>query len=87
VFISDHVASLHAADMGGSQYLPLYLYDDPEGDSPGTDAPWELPFGQVSAGSAERRRRDAISDAGPSYLQAAYTGELIEKGGHCLLRL
>ena len=74
VFISDHVASLHAVDMVGSQYFPLYLYDDPdEEDSPAEAQQPEL-FGGKGK-QAVRQRRDAITAEGLAHFQAAYPGE------------
>lgn len=78
VFISDHVASLHAVDMVGSQYFPLYLYDDPEEQ----DSPAEAQQPELFAGKAKqvvRQRRDAITDEGLAHFQAAYPGEAIAR--------
>jgi predicted helicase len=74
VLISDHIPSLHAADMVGSQYFSLYLYDQPE-DSTSGDLFSKIP--------ATATRRDAITDAGLSHFQSAYPakgeGEKITK--------
>ncbi len=76
VFITDHVASLHAVDMVGSQYFPLYLYDKP---TEGEDG--DL-FGK-STEPTPHTRRDAITDAGLAHFQSAYPapgeGETITK--------
>jgi predicted helicase len=67
VLISDCVASLHAADMVGSQYFPLYLYekamDDEDDDL----------FAKTGTKDADSyTRSDGISDAGLKHFQAAY---------------
>jgi predicted helicase len=73
VFISDHVASLHAVDMVGSQYFPLYLYDKTEVDDDDL-------FASAPATSTEAyTRRDGITDAGLAHFQRAYPGESITK--------
>lgn len=81
VFISDHVPSLHAVDMVGSQYFPLYLYDQTEaslaGASPGQSALFAEPRQHVPASSA--RRRDAITAEGLAHFQSAYPGESINR--------
>jgi predicted helicase len=77
-FISDHVASLHAVDMVGSQYFPLYLYDDPEEE----DSPAEAQQPELFGGKgkqAVRQRRDAITGEGLAHFQAAYPGESITR--------
>jgi len=68
VFITDCVPSLHAVDMVGSQYFPLYLYDEPEA---GQEA--------EQAEKKHLRRRDAITDEGLAHFQEAYPGEAISK--------
>lgn len=78
VFISDRVASLHAVDMVGSQYFPLYLYDDPEEQ----DSPAEAQQPELFAGKAKqvvRQRRDAITAEGLAHFQAAYPDEAIAR--------
>jgi predicted helicase len=65
VFITDHVASLHAVDMVGSQYFPLYIYE-----SDAAADPDDL-FSSAPA-TATPPRRDAITDAGLAHFQAAY---------------
>lgn len=82
VSITDCVPSLHATDMVGSQYFPLYLYeaidepqagdDDPQGDllaSKPDDEPREGAY----------TRRDAITDAGLAHFRAPYPDETITK--------
>lgn len=67
VSIIDCVSSLHAVDMVGSQYFPLYLYDPPDqADEDGLFA-----NGKTHA-PASFTRRDAISDAGLAHFQAGY---------------
>jgi predicted helicase len=74
VFISDQVASLHAVDMVGSQYFPLYLYDEPH---PEEDAGPQAGLALSAEGDANRR--DGITDQGLEYFKAAYPGEKISK--------
>ncbi len=70
VSISDCVPSLHAADMVGSQYFPLYLYDQPE------EAAEDGLFAPAKTQSpAPFTRRDGISDAGLAHFQAAYPAQ------------
>ena len=78
VFITDHVPSLHAVDMVGSQYFPLYLYDTPEDDAPAAPQAGLFDTASTLAGAAPAlRRRDAITDAGLAHFRAAYPGEAI----------
>ncbi|MEC5405803.1 type ISP restriction/modification enzyme [Paraburkholderia sp. MPAMCS5] len=72
--VTDRVPSLHATDMVGSQYFPLYLYDvtDHAADSATVDL-----FSQSV--DKETPRRDAITDAGLAHFQSAYPGEQISK--------
>ncbi len=74
VLIINCVASLHAADMVGSQYFPFYLYDKPE------EAEADDLFAKAkSSAAATYTRRDGISDAGLEHFQRAYPGETITK--------
>jgi predicted helicase len=77
VTIANCVPSLHATDMIGSQYFPLYLYDEP--DRPDSDEPQSGLFATADAKSTTRKRRDAITDVGFSHFQSAYPGEKITK--------
>ena len=81
VFITNCVPSLHAVDMVGSQYFPLYLYDDPEPEP--SDATYEQSalFGAVSqpAQSASGRRRDAITAEALEHFQSAYETSSINR--------
>lgn len=82
--ITDHLPSLHAADMVGSQYFPLYLYDtiatkEPSQSGPVRDlfdAPAEVP---PTAVGDRYQRREAITDKGLDHFQAAYPGQKIGK--------
>jgi predicted helicase len=74
VLMTNHVPSLHATDMVGSQYFPLYLYDVSE---KGTDTSTVDLFGR-STGDATSRR-DGLTDEGLAHFQAAYRGETISK--------
>ena len=76
VFITDEVPSLHAVDMVGSQYFPLYLYDEFDNEQA------EVEEGQVAgtvAAEKAQNRRSAITDEGLAHFQAAYPGEVITK--------
>lgn len=81
VFISDHVASLHAVDMVGSQYFPLYLYDDPDPDEaralPAQAALFETE--KQPKPTAATKRRDAITAEGLEHFRIAYSGEKIDR--------
>lgn len=81
VFISDHVASLHVVDMVGSQYFPLYLYDDPDAGAAEADPKQSALFGtkDQSALDTTAKRRDAITEEGLAHFQAAYPGETIAR--------
>jgi len=77
VLITDRVPSLHAVDMVGSQYFPMYLYDR-------TDEALESErqaglFKAENRAPPQRKRRDALSDSGLSHFRAAYSGEQISK--------
>jgi len=71
--MTDKLPSLHAADMVGAQYFPLYLYDDAVEET----AP-DL-FNRAGTKKAGRTRREAITDNGLAHFQAAYPGEKITK--------
>lgn len=81
VFISDRVASLHAVDMVGSQYFPLYLYDDPEPEARETGPEQPSLFSEAgkSATMSVTKRRDAITAEGLAHFQSAYLGEIITR--------
>ncbi len=84
VLMSDVVPSLHAADMVGSQFFPLHLYDGPDGTS-GDDADCEDAQTDLFAESKPTKaasgsaRRDGITDAGLAHFREAYPGETITK--------
>ncbi|MGX5651878.1 DEAD/DEAH box helicase [Hydrogenophaga borbori] len=82
VFISDHVASLHAVDMVGSQYFPLYLYDDPEPGAMEHSSKQSALFSkgdQSPAPAPTATRRDAITAEGLAHFQSVYPGEAITR--------
>lgn len=66
--------SLHATDMVGSQYFPLYVY----GRARGNAGEGTLFARQGSAGDPEARQ-DGITDAGLAHFKAAYPKEEISK--------
>ncbi|MEI5997210.1 DEAD/DEAH box helicase [Paraburkholderia bengalensis] len=73
VLISDSVVSLHAVDMIGSQYFPLYLYDEPAPDLEKSQA------GLFESAGSDTTRRHAITLNGLAHFRAAYPGEKIGK--------
>ncbi len=73
VLISDTLPCLDNIEKG--QCFPLYLYDEPETATP---AQPKL-FTTSTPAPKERKRRDAITDAGLTHCQAAYPGENIGK--------
>jgi predicted helicase len=72
VFISDQVTSLHAVDMVGSQYFPLYLYDDPEPEAREGNAEQFALFSEAeqSVSTSTTKRRDAITEGNPPIFRA-----------------
>lgn len=78
--MSDVVPSLHAVDMIGSQYFPLYSFggqaevddSDESSNSPQLFAEPKQPANGVSL-------RDGITDAGLAHFQSAYPSEKISK--------
>ena len=73
VYITDCLPSLHATDMVGSQYFPLYLYDEP---SDGDDGPQKDLFRSFDGG-AELCRRTAITSEGLNHFRSFYDNENI----------
>ncbi|MBU0485342.1 MAG: DEAD/DEAH box helicase family protein [Proteobacteria bacterium] len=71
--IADALPDLHC--NGDSQCFPLYLFDEPENATSGQT---NL-FTTSTPVPKERKRRDAITDAGLAHFQAAYPGETISK--------
>lgn len=72
VLMSNTLPCLHAADMVGAQYFPLYLYDDAADED-------ELDLFGKRGKNITRRRRDGITDEGMAYFRAAYPDERISK--------
>jgi predicted helicase len=76
VFITDVVPSLHATDMVGSQYFPLYIYDvDEKGSASKRNTDRELFADPKRVGT----RSDGVTDAGLAHFQSACSGETITK--------
>ena len=77
VLIADCMVSLHAADMVGGQYFPLYLYFATESDEGSSE---ELFNAKKHSGST---RRDAITDGGLAHFREKYPaageGETLRK--------
>lgn len=76
VLIADQVPSLHAVDMVGSQYFPLYLYEEPNAEGSDGSPQAALFDGRKKQG---RTRRDALTDEGLAYFQRAHPGENVSK--------
>ncbi|MBX7209385.1 MAG: DEAD/DEAH box helicase family protein, partial [Verrucomicrobiaceae bacterium] len=72
VFITDHVASLHAVDMVGSQYFPLYLYEKATDDEDEDEGSLFARSKTAAKDADSHTRRDGISDAGLAHFQGAY---------------
>ncbi|MCG5073451.1 hypothetical protein L5014_08750 [Paraburkholderia sp. RG36] len=73
------VPSLHMADIDGSQCFPLYLYSEPAADEITEVSPNAELFEAPTAATAQRERRDALTDEGLTHFQAAYPGQAITK--------
>jgi hypothetical protein len=73
--MSDVVPSLHAADMVGSQFFPLYVYDGDSADSE-QGALFAAPKDNPTSSHV---RRDGITSAGLAHFQSAYPAEAITK--------
>lgn len=82
VLMTDCIPSLHAVDIGGAQYFPLYLYDTNTVEEHEADAS-DLFAKAASPAEPSRKRRDAITDAGLAHFQGKYPaageGESITK--------
>lgn len=80
VLMTDVVPSLHAVDMVGSQYFPLYLYDgdvaEPEANEDSARSPFAAPKQSLPTVTA---CRDGITDAGFAHFQTAYPREMLTK--------
>ena len=63
---------------GGEQCFPLYLYDEPESESEGTESQNADLFATPEKKSG-MQRRDAITDEGLAHFQEAYPSEQISK--------
>ena len=92
--MTDMVPSLHAADMVGSQFFPLYLYDidatvdDEAGGEEAEGDEAALPLLAADGATAPRynaqpaagpARRDGITDGGLAHFKAFYPTETITK--------
>ena len=74
--ISRNIVDLNSMEAG-AQCFPLYLYEEPESESTNTQKQHDDMFAAPTG--TERKRRDAITDAGLAHFQAAYPGESISK--------
>lgn len=76
VLMTDVVPSFHAADMVGSQFFPLYVYEseDDNREAVGNDS-----ASSKKAKQSNPVRRDAITNAGFSHFRDVYPGEKITK--------
>jgi predicted helicase len=73
VFISDCVPSAHAADMVGSQFFPLYLYEEASNEDGSRQR------GLALAEGGSEMRRDGITDQGLAHFRHAYPSEEFSK--------
>jgi predicted helicase len=81
VLMTDVVPSLHCADMVGSQYFPLYIYDvadDVDEDEDGNSSAQTKLHGATKQPELPVRR-DAITDAGLAHFQSAWPGEKLTR--------
>lgn len=78
ILMADVVPSLYAADMVGSQFFPLYLYDGND-DSDECDETQSSLFASKNKTSSGTARRDGITDAGLAHFRSAYPGTTITK--------
>ena len=83
VIMADVVPSLHCADMVGSQFFPLYVYEVDEGAESEDDAPKQTGLftdgNKKKSSGAAPVRKDAITDAGLAHFRGVYPGEAISK--------
>lgn len=70
VLMVDAVPNLKTVDMVGSQFFPMYLYDENDG---------EADLFSKRKGHAGPSRQDAITDAGLAHFQSAHMTESITK--------
>lgn len=76
--MADAIPSFHAADMVGSQFFPLYVYEDGAGDDEHGEQ--TKLFEKGGAGRAVGAvRRDGITDEGLAHFRLAYPGSDISK--------
>ena len=74
--ITNCVPSLHTADMVGSQFFPLYIYDLVDDSSADGG---ELFGNGIGESVLKMQRRDGISEAGLAHFQTAYPSESVTK--------
>lgn len=74
VFITDSVPSAHAADMVGSQFFPLYIYDEDAANQEDSRQ-----RGLALAAEGSETRRDGITDEGLAHFRDAYPNEELSK--------
>lgn len=78
VMMTDIVPSMHAADMVGSQFFPLYVYGGDEETAEADESQSQL-FDTAKRVSTNIGRRDGITEVGLAHFKAAYLGETITK--------
>jgi predicted helicase len=74
--MTEAVPSLHMVDIDGSQCFPRWLYPAPTDDD---DAKTQQSLALKGAAKSDRQCRDAITDEGLAYFEAAYPGATITK--------
>lgn len=79
VLMTDVVPSLHAADMVGSQFFPLYIYSADEEREESDEVQSALFTSKEVAKTTGVAKRNAITDSGLKHFQSPYPSETITK--------
>lgn len=74
--MTDQIASLHMADIDGSQCFPLFTYEETK---PAAECRVDLFTDGDTSPAEDQTRRDAITDDGLKHFQDAYPGASISK--------
>jgi len=75
VLMTDVVPALHAVDMVGTQFFPLYVNDADDSTEDDVDATPAL----FEKDASRRSMRETVTDAGLAHFQSAYPSETITK--------
>lgn len=79
VLMTDVIPNLSAADMVGSQFFPLYIYDSVESRVEENDDTQHSLFAKNLEAPVSASRRDGITDEGLAHFQSTYPDEHITK--------